>query len=151
MTDNSDDLPVSEPALRAATATWVVLSRLRRTLREMPGEGGMSPSQASALVRLDKLGPSSASELAAAEGMRPQSMAKIVTALLEAGYVVRRPDPEDGRRQVISLTEQGRTQRHGDRRARQALLARALQEQCTAQQLQTIVEAMALLEEVAQP
>nr|WP_240930270.1 MarR family transcriptional regulator [Streptomyces coryli] len=111
----------------------------------------MSPSQASALVRLDKLGPSSASELAAAEGMRPQSMAKIVTALLEAGYVVRRPDPEDGRRQVISLTEQGRTQRHGDRRARQALLARALQEQCTAQQLQTIVEAMALLEEVAQP
>ncbi|WP_419993908.1 MarR family winged helix-turn-helix transcriptional regulator [Streptomyces boninensis] len=148
MTEKIDSPAVPEPALRAAEATWVVLSRLRRKVRELPGEGDLSPSQVSAMARLDKLGPSSASELAAAEGMRPQSMAKIVAALEEAGYVIRRPDPADGRRQVITLTERGRTQRHGDRRARQVLLAQALQAQCTEEQLHTIAEAMALLDEV---
>ncbi|MEU7912065.1 MarR family winged helix-turn-helix transcriptional regulator [Microbispora bryophytorum] len=141
---------VSEAAAQAAGETWVAVSRLVRRLRELDAEGDLSSGQASVLVRLAKHGPASASELAAAERVRPQSMAAIVQALERAGLVERHRDPEDGRRQLVTLTEPGRERRLDDRRAREAWLARALQEHCTEAQLRTIIEAMALLDAVAQ-
>ncbi|MEU7877848.1 MarR family winged helix-turn-helix transcriptional regulator [Microbispora bryophytorum] len=141
---------VSEAAAQAAGDTWVAVSRLVRRLRELDAEGDLSSGQASVLVRLAKHGPASASELAAAERVRPQSMAAIVQALERAGLVERHRDPEDGRRQLVTLTEPGRERRLDDRRAREAWLARALQEHCTEAQLRTIIEAMALLDAVAQ-
>ncbi|GGO25165.1 MarR family winged helix-turn-helix transcriptional regulator [Microbispora bryophytorum] len=141
---------VSEAAAQAAGDTWVAVSRLVRRLRELDAEGDLSSGQASVLVRLAKHGPASASELAAAERVRPQSMAAIVQALERAGLVERHRDPEDGRRQLVTLTEPGRERRLDDRRAREAWLARALQEHCTEAQLRTITEAMALLDAVAQ-
>ncbi|GAB3902734.1 MarR family winged helix-turn-helix transcriptional regulator [Microbispora bryophytorum] len=140
---------VSEAAAQAAGDTWVAVSRLVRRLRELDAEGDLSSGQASVLVRLAKHGPASASELAAAERVRPQSMAAIVQALERAGLVERHRDPEDGRRQLVTLTEPGRERRLDDRRAREAWLARALQEHCTEAQLRTIIEAMALLDAVA--
>ncbi|MEV4562805.1 MarR family transcriptional regulator [Nonomuraea sp. NPDC049419] len=136
-------------ATRAATETWVVLGRLRRRLESLPSEGGLSPAQASVLTRLGKHGPASASELAAAERVRPQSMAKIVVSLEQAGLVERNPDPEDGRRQVITLTEQGAARRQGDREARQAWLAATLRERGSEEQIRAVITAMALLDEVA--
>jgi DNA-binding MarR family transcriptional regulator len=149
MTVSIDD-PVSESAVRGAGDVWVVFSRLKRRLKELAVEGDLTPAQASVLARLDKHGAASASDLAAAERIRPQSMAKIVMALEQGGLVVRHPDPEDGRKQLITLTELGRRRRIGDRRARQEWLARSLQERCTEQQRRMIIEAMALLDEVAQ-
>ncbi|MEV4808064.1 MarR family transcriptional regulator [Nonomuraea sp. NPDC049421] len=136
-------------ATRAATETWVVLGRLRRRLESLPSGGGLSPAQASVLTRLSKHGPASASELAAAERVRPQSMAKIVVSLEQAGLVERNPDPEDGRRQVITLTEQGAARRQGDREARQAWLAATLRERGSEEQIRAVITAMALLDEVA--
>lgn len=141
---------LSETAAQAASDTVVAVGRLIRRLRELAAEGDLSSGQASVLVRLAKQGPATASELAAAERVRPQSMATIVMALERAGLVERNHDPEDGRRQLISLTELGRERRLDDRRAREAWLARALQEQCSQAQLRTIIEAMALLDTVAQ-
>jgi DNA-binding MarR family transcriptional regulator len=141
---------ISETAAQAAGDTWVAVSRLVRRLRELAVEGDLSSGQASVLARLSKQGPASASELAVAERVRPQSMAVIVQALELAGLVERNRDPEDGRRQLISLTELGRERRLDDRRAREAWLARSLQEQCDEAQLRTVIEAMALLDAVAQ-
>ncbi|MGI5155724.1 MarR family winged helix-turn-helix transcriptional regulator [Microbispora sp. CA-102843] len=141
---------VSEVAAQAAGDAWVSVSRLVRRLRELDGEGDLSSGQVSVLVRLAKHGPASASELAAAERVRPQSMAAIVQALERAGLVERHRDPEDGRRQLVTLTDLGRERRLDDRRAREAWLARALQEHCTEAQLRTVIEAMALLDAVAQ-
>jgi len=141
---------VSAVAAQAAGDAWVAVGRLVRRLRELDGEGDLSSGQVSVLVRLAKHGPASASELAAAERVRPQSMAAIVQALERAGLVERHRDPEDGRRQLVTLTELGRERRLDDRRAREAWLARALQEHCTEAQLRTIIEAMALLDAVAQ-
>ncbi|MEV0159550.1 MarR family transcriptional regulator [Nonomuraea fuscirosea] len=140
---------VSEQAAHAAAEVWVVFSRLRRRLQALEGEGGSSPAQASVLARLSKQGPASASELAAAERVRPQSMAKIVAALEQAGLVERHPDPEDGRRLLVTLTEAGRTRRQGDRQAREAWLARTLHERGDEEQLRAVITAMALLDEVA--
>ncbi|WP_367123440.1 MarR family winged helix-turn-helix transcriptional regulator [Streptomyces phytohabitans] len=147
---NDSDPPLSPTAVRAAGDVWIVFSRLRRRLRALDGEDDLSPAQAAVLKRLSQHGPASASELAAAEGVRAQSMAKNVAALEAAGLVERHPDPYDGRRRPVTLTERGREQRLGDLRARQAWLARALQEHGGEEELRAVVTAMALLDEVAQ-
>ena len=46
-------------------------------------------------------------ELARKAGMTPQSMAELVDELVDMGYVVRRPNPHDGRAKLIVLTERG--------------------------------------------
>jgi DNA-binding MarR family transcriptional regulator len=149
---NDDSAPIEELAARATDEVWVIISRLRRKLMalDVDPEGELSPAQASVLSRLDKYGPSTASELAAIEYVRPQSMAKHVIALEERGLVERHADPEDGRRRLVALTEAGRERRQGVRRARQAWLAGQLVERGSEEQLRAVITAMALLDEVTQ-
>ena len=47
-------------------------------------------------------------ELARKANMTPQSMGELVDELVDMGYVVRRPDPDDGRAKLIVLTKRGR-------------------------------------------
>src|SRR5688572_28974168 len=47
-------------------------------------------------------------ELARKANMTPQAMGELVDELVEMGYVVRRPDPADGRAKLIVLTKRGR-------------------------------------------
>lgn len=123
-----------------------MFGRVKRRLKELAETDDLTPSQSSMLSRLDKDGPASASELAAAERIRPQSVAAILTALREAGLIQRQPDPADGRRQVVSLTTAGRQRLQGDRKVRQEWLARTLQDRCTEDERQTIIKALALLD-----
>lgn len=124
----------------------MVFGRVKRRLKELADTDDLTPSQSSVLSRIDKDGPASASELAAAERIRPQSIAAILTALREADLIQRHPDPQDGRRQVVSLTTAGRHRLQGDRKVRQEWLARTLQDRCTEAERQTILKALALLD-----
>jgi DNA-binding MarR family transcriptional regulator len=139
---------IAESALRASADVRGVVGRLRRRLREVAADdgGGLSPSQMAVFNRLAKDGDSSASVLAAAEGVRPQSMAAILAALDAHGLILRRPDPEDGRRQLITLSAVGRARAVGDRQARAEWLARRLHEDFTESERQTLIAAAALLE-----
>ncbi|WP_328519340.1 MarR family winged helix-turn-helix transcriptional regulator [Kribbella sp. NBC_00359] len=137
---------ISASAVQAAGEVRVVFGRVKRRLKELADKDDLTPSQSSVLSRLDKDGPASASELAAAERVRPQSMAAILSALRAADLIERHPDPLDGRRQVVSLTTTGRHRIQGDRRVRQEWLAQALQDHCTEAERQTIVKALALLD-----
>ncbi|MEO6713468.1 MAG: MarR family winged helix-turn-helix transcriptional regulator [Mycobacteriales bacterium] len=47
-------------------------------------------------------------ELARKANMSPQAMGELVDELVDIGYVVRRPDPADGRAKLIVLTKRGR-------------------------------------------
>src|SRR5277367_5231656 len=80
-----------------------VIGQLKRRLREQAGWGDLTWSQTSVLSRLDREGPATVTTLARVEGMRPQSMGAIVSALQAAGLVTGSPDPTDGRQTVLSL------------------------------------------------
>jgi DNA-binding MarR family transcriptional regulator len=139
---------IAESALRASADVRGVFGRLRRRLREVASDGGgeLTPSQVAVFSLLAKEGASSASVLAAAEGVRPQSMAAILAALDAHGLIERRPDPEDGRRQLITLSAAGHERVLGDRQSRAEWLARRLHEDFTEQERQTLIAAAALLE-----
>ncbi|BCY13620.1 MarR family winged helix-turn-helix transcriptional regulator [Actinoplanes sp. L3-i22] len=142
------EIPAS--ASRAAGEIRVVFSRLRRRLREVAALGDLTPSQTSVLSRIERGGPASMSDLAAAERVRPQSMAAILTAIGEHGLIQRSPDPTDGRRQLVSLTESGREAIAGSRRQREEWLARALADHFTETERQTLLSAMALMDKLAE-
>lgn len=136
---------ISDSSVRAARELRAVFGRLRRRLHELATSDDLTPSQTSVLIRLSKEGPASASELAGAERVRPQSMATTVAALARHALVTRSPDPDDGRRQLISLTTEGRRRAENDRHVREEWLVRALQDHYTERERRTILEALSLL------
>jgi DNA-binding MarR family transcriptional regulator len=137
---------VSESAVTAARDLRVMFSRLRRRLLEVATADDLTPSQTAVLIRLIKDGPASTSQLAGAERVRPQSMATTLTGLDRHGLIVRTPDPEDGRRQQIALTDLGRTHAEKDRTVREEWLARAIQDRYSEAERRVINEALTLLE-----
>ncbi|WP_407675859.1 MarR family winged helix-turn-helix transcriptional regulator [Peterkaempfera bronchialis] len=139
---------VSESAARAAREVRVVLSRLKRRMRETYDPGDLTPSQMSVLSRLDKDGEASVSDLAAAERVRHQSVAATVGVLVERGLVSRRPDPEDGRRQLVFVTGSGHAFLEDRRRVGEGWLTRALEDQCTEEERRTLLAATALLDRI---
>jgi DNA-binding MarR family transcriptional regulator len=137
---------ITESAAAAARDLRVMFSRLRRQLREVSTGSDLTPSQTAVLTRLWKEGASSASVLANAERVRPQSMATILTGLAGHGLIRRTPDPDDGRRQVISLTAAGRRRAENDRQVREEWLARAMQERYSERERRVILDALSLLQ-----
>jgi DNA-binding MarR family transcriptional regulator len=137
---------ISESAAAAARDLRVMFSRLRRQLKDVATSGGLTPSQTAVLTRLWKEDASSASARAAAERVRPQSMAAILAGLDQHGLIRRAPDPDDGRRQVISLTAAGRRRAESDRQVREEWLARAIQERYSERECRVINDALALLQ-----
>jgi len=125
------------------------IGRLVRRLRREPG----APApQLAVLGRLDREGGRagiSISDLAAAERMRPQSMAQTVHDLEAAGCVSRRPDPADRRRQFVELTPAGLELLHSTRAQREGWLTGALERELTADERALLAEAVALLGRVA--
>ncbi|MFD5825025.1 MarR family winged helix-turn-helix transcriptional regulator [Lentzea sp. NPDC060358] len=127
----------------------VFVQRLRRKLQDESSVHDLSAPQASALARLLLLDePSTASRLAGAERVRPQSMAKTLAGLHDLGLIARSPDPEDGRRTLIALTDAGRAAARGARDQRLGWLTEALAQRFTEAERRVIDEAVALLERV---
>ncbi|SCD51311.1 transcriptional regulator, MarR family, partial [Streptomyces sp. DvalAA-14] len=140
--------PTGSLAERTATDLRAALGPLVRRLRQFRPDGELTLSQTSALVRLDREGPATASELAAGEGIRPQSMCTIVAVLQERGLVDRDQDPNDGRRIVVSLTRAGLDGLHGARRERARRLTVAIAGELTPAEQEQLAAAIPLLERI---
>jgi DNA-binding MarR family transcriptional regulator len=142
---------VSESAFRAARELRTTVGRLRRRLRESYDSEGLTPSQTSVLSRLCQDGPTSISDLAAAERVRHQSMAAILGVLDGRGFIRRQADPGDGRRQLVSASDSGRVFLDDKRRAGEEWLSCALEVRFTERERQVVIEALGLLDRLTQP
>ncbi|HEX5247716.1 MAG TPA: MarR family transcriptional regulator [Gaiellaceae bacterium] len=140
-------MPRSADATRAATELRAVLGQLMRRLRS---ENTRPQSQLAVLSRLDRGGPQTTSGLAAAEHMRPQSMAEVVADLQSDGLVDRTPDPTDRRQLLVALTQEGREFIKDERRRREDWLSQAIADEFSAKEQAVLVEAVALLRRLAE-
>jgi DNA-binding MarR family transcriptional regulator len=138
-------IPEPETASALATQLRTILSKLKRRLREHGGRDDLTPSQISVLLRLEKGGAATVSSLARAEAMRPQSMSAIVTSLHDAGLVSGAPDPNDGRKTLMSLTRKCQKSLEEGRAARQDWLTTTIQQKLSAQEEEKLSAALELL------
>jgi DNA-binding MarR family transcriptional regulator len=132
---------------QVASELRLVLGQLMRRLR---AEHRFSISHGAVLGRLDREGPQSVSDLAAKERVRPQSMAQTVSDLEGDGLVERNPDPDDGRRALVSLTEHGDEVLQAERRNREGWLARAIEEDLSPEEQAVLRESVELLRRLAE-
>lgn len=101
--------------------------RLLRQLRRQDAESGVSAPHLSALSVLVFAGERTLGELAAAEGVRPPSMTRIVQNLERGGLAVRTEDPDDRRVARVRATPEGERLLREGRARRVAELAGRLE------------------------
>jgi DNA-binding MarR family transcriptional regulator len=142
--------PQEPDATEVAAALRVSIGLLLRRMRQVGPDGELSLPEMSALARLDRSGPATSSTLARLEQISPQSMGATLAGLEARGLVQRHPDPEDGRRAVLSLTGAGQHVLQDKRSARVAQLAQALSSGFTPAELRQLRAAAPLLERLAQ-
>jgi DNA-binding MarR family transcriptional regulator len=143
----AEDPVVDDVAGALQSSVRLLVQRLRQT---QAVEGDLTSSETSALARIDRVGPTTAAELARLERISPQSMGATLGALEERGLVRRAPDPDDGRRLIMSLTDEGQQLLRRRRQARNELLSHALADGFTRAELAQLLVAAPLIERLAQ-
>jgi DNA-binding MarR family transcriptional regulator len=93
--------PIDAARLRQAIA------RLSRRLRRHQ-QAGLTPTQVAALYTVEQSGPLRLSDLAAAEGIAPSTLTRLVAVLEERGYVKRYAVAGDARASKLTITPAGR-------------------------------------------
>ena len=135
------DIAVDVARLRVAIAR---LSRRRRR-HELAGR---TPPQLSARATVERAGPLRLGDLAAAEGIAPSTLTRLVTALEERGYVDRGPVPGDARASTLAITPAGHTVLERIRQESTTVLADSLRT-LTGSQLAALAAALPALEQLA--
>lgn len=136
--------------VEVAAALRVSIGVITRRLRQSPVRDDLTAPEMSALSRLDAGGPATPSALARAEQITPQGMGATLNRLVRRGLVARHPDPEDGRRTLMSLTEDGERVVRTKRSARTQQLAVILSAGFTPEELRTLKAAAPLIERLGE-
>lgn len=119
--------------------------RLARRLRLEDPEGALSSAALGLLATLYREGAMPGVALAAAEGLKPQSLTRLVARLEADGLIARTPDPADRRNRVIALTAAGRGALRDTMRQRRRWLADAIDERLDADERAALLAAAPLL------
>jgi DNA-binding MarR family transcriptional regulator len=88
------------------TRLRVALARLSRRMRKHE-LAGLTPTQLAALSTVGRAGPLRLGDLAAAEGIAPSTLTRMVAVLEDLGYVRRDADPRDARASTLAITPMG--------------------------------------------
>ena len=128
-----------------------LVGKFRRRLREQADPGDFTTAQAGAIIRLEREGPLTGTELARAEGMKPQSMGPILTSLEERGVVVGEPDPADGRKTLWRVTDEVLHTLAESRATKEDWLLRTIQAKLTAEEQRELAVGVTLLARLLEP
>jgi DNA-binding MarR family transcriptional regulator len=145
-----DSEGLAPDAHEVAAALRTAIGLLYRRLKQSALNDELTLAESSTLSRLERGGPASASELARHDRISPQSMGVTVAALEDRGLVERSRDPEDGRRIVLAVTDAGRQLIHDKRGARTSMIAAALGDGFSPDELNRLMAAVPLLERLAE-
>jgi DNA-binding MarR family transcriptional regulator len=143
--------PETARAAALAGEIRVLVGKVNRRLREQSHQKDLTGAQKSVLVRLDRNGPATVTSLAREEGVRPQSMGATIAALEAAGFISGAPDPNDGRRTILSLTASCRDWITTSRAAREDWLFRTLLSNLTAVEREQLANSLSLLGRLIDP
>jgi DNA-binding MarR family transcriptional regulator len=136
----------SEPTSQQVAAELrPALSLLYRRIRQSRVAGDLTLPESSALGKLHRHGPATGAQLAKLEEISPQSIGATLRSLEAKRLITRAPDPADGRRIVLSLTDAGHDIVRSKRTARTEQLTRALTT-LTPEERATLLQAIPLLE-----
>lgn len=130
--------------LELAQRLRVSIGRLARRLRQQ-SLGGLSPSQASVLATLEKMGPLSMGTLAQHEGVSRPSATGIVSRMVDRGLIIRSANPSDLRSSVVEISDDGRQMMDRRREEKTAYLAAAI-EGLTPEERAALARAVVILE-----
>ena len=131
-----------------ASALRLAVMRLARRLRGERSDSSLTISQVAALSTLERSGPLTPRELAAAERVQPPSMTRITASLEAAGLVTRTDHPSDGRQVLLAASPEGAAMVREDRRRRDAWLAQRLHD-LPPEELEVLRRAAVVLERLA--
>ena len=141
----------SEASIRkTAAALQLSVGLLKRRARETARDGELSGPETAVLSRLDRNGPGTTAALARWEQITPQAMGATVAALEARELIARTPDPDDGRRSILTLTEAGQRVLRAGRNALTDHMAAALSGGFTPGEIEQLRVAAPLIERLAQ-
>ncbi|MEV6056648.1 MarR family transcriptional regulator [Streptomyces sp. NPDC052107] len=143
----------SMPQQSAVTAQRLndAMKRLRARLRAESGQHatGLTPTQLAVLASVVREGPVTAARLASLEHVSAQSIAQSLAVLRAAGLVHSEPDPQDGRKKLMSA-DPSATELVGKLLAgRASFLARAIDQVVAPDERKDVEKAIKLLERLA--
>ncbi len=121
--------------------------RLTRRLRQ-ERHSELTTNQLSVLGTLRTNGPQTPGAIAAYEHVQPPSMTRTINCLDDAGYVLRAPDPDDGRQIMVTISDKGEEVLAAERARRDQWLAKHFAGLSTAEK-KTLRDAVAILERLA--
>jgi DNA-binding MarR family transcriptional regulator len=130
------------------TRLRVAIARLSRRLRRHE-LAGLTPTQLAALSTVERSGPLRLGDLAAAEGIAPSTLTRLVAVLEELGYVQRYADPKDARASTLAITPTGHETLERLREEGTVLLTHSLM-LLTAEQRAALATALPALEQLAE-
>jgi DNA-binding MarR family transcriptional regulator len=143
----SNQSPVNRVSAEEAHALARAVARLNRRLRQ-ERRSELTPTQLAVLGTISLLAPATPGAVAAREGVQPPSLTRTLGSLVEAGLVVRRPHPDDGRQVLVSVSARGEDVLAAERERRDVWLAEQL-EALPASERESLRRAAEVFEQIA--
>lgn len=139
--------------MTSASDTLRCASQLRRTVAHLyqslrPGlrQAGISMAKLSVVGQVFRAGALTPTELAAREGVKIQTLTRVLAELEAEGWLRREPHAADGRQSLLSLTPFGKGQLAKVGRASDAALTEAMQATLQPEDLALLQQACVVME-----
>jgi len=139
----------SHDAAHVAVRLRASVSHLGRQLRAGMPPQALGTAALGALSHLYRRGPLTPTQLAQHEGVKLQTLTRLLAELEAAGHIRRRPHELDGRQSLLALTPRGARLLTGEAKRREASLASVLADRLAPDERAALLRACDLIDRVA--